>query len=99
VPRKESVEQHVRSHIDTSRLARHAEKLGEQVGLADDVMDARLHKTFDHDVGTLSQGSAVVQLPPPAGARRASPFLELMADRKSVRQAIILSEILRRPEW
>ncbi len=95
--RKESVAQHVKSHINTSRLAEHASHLGQQVGLADDIMDARLHQTFDHDLGRLSHEAA--QQAPTTTRRPSVVPLPLLANRQNIRQAIILSEILRRPAW
>ncbi|MGI9519782.1 MAG: hypothetical protein ACR2NP_22200 [Pirellulaceae bacterium] len=46
--RRQSVSDHVRSHIDTSDISEQVSHLGETVGLADDKLDARLHDTFDH---------------------------------------------------
>ena len=48
-PRRESVASGVQKNLDNSRLKRHAEKLGEEVGLADDKLDARLHQKFARD--------------------------------------------------
>jgi hypothetical protein len=91
------------SRVDTTEFQQRAGHLGEEVGLADEAMETHLHATFDHQVGTLSDGEpdglhlgsldAVTEEVPTVAAEIGS----LLADPRSVRQAIILSEILDRP--
>jgi hypothetical protein len=90
-PRRESVAKHVEKHIDTSRLAKHASKLGEKVGRADDIMEARLHQKFE----TTSESAQ--RVPPPSGSPQA--LIKYMVSPQGIRQAIIVNEILNRPEW
>jgi hypothetical protein len=103
-PYQQSVAEHVRSHIDTSNLARHATQLGEEVALADDKMDARLHSKFDHAVGRLSLDASrsVQSTTTTTTARAVSPLaqelLEMLSNPASIRQAILISEVLRRPD-
>ncbi len=100
--KRESVAKHVESHIDTSRLKKHAEKLGEKVGRADDVLEARLHQTFDHQIGRLVRPESATGDPagkPKPPTRTASSLLAMMASQHNVQQAIVMSEILKRPEW
>ena len=99
---RESVAKHVESRIDTSRLKKHAEKLGEKVGKADDVLEARLHQKFDHQVGRLAQPKPVAAAPDDKSkmqTRTTSSLLAMIASPQSVQQAIVMSEILKRPEW
>ena len=99
---RESVAKHVESRINSSRLKKHAEKLGEKVGRADDVIEARLHQTFDHKVGRLAQPASAPPGPSDKSkmqTRMASSLLAMLASPQSVQQAFIMSEILKRPEW
>ena len=65
--------------------------LGEEVGLADDKMAAHLKDVFDHQVGTLGEyeTESVGEM-----ASQTHPIAELLRNRQTMRQAIILSEIL-----
>jgi len=49
---RESIAQHVRKSIVVSDVTENAEHLGEEVGLADEKVEARLAK-FDHSMGSL----------------------------------------------
>jgi hypothetical protein len=100
--RRESVAKHVQKHLDTSRLQKRVQRLGAEVSKADDKIEARLHQKFDHDVGHLSGPSEAIaetagQVRPPA--RINNPLLKMFSAPASVRQAVIMSEILKRPEW
>lgn len=99
---RESVAKHVEKRIDTRRIQKQVEKLGEKVGQADDILEARLHQTFDHQVGRLAQpGSATAgsEVKPQALPRTARTLAAMIASPQNVQQAIIMSEILKRPEW
>ncbi|MEO0530179.1 MAG: hypothetical protein AAF266_06320 [Planctomycetota bacterium] len=90
-------------HLPESQLAEQAAHLGENVAAADDRLEARLHDKFDHRLGKLRRDEtsetkdakpdtpAVADL---AGARR---IKELLSRPGGVREAVVLSEILRRP--
>jgi hypothetical protein len=86
----------VQTHVDTSDFERRAEDLGAEVGLADEQLEARLHAKFDHRLGSLDDnmpatGSADV----PAEARQATlEIAQLLANPNSLRNAVVLSEIL-----
>lgn len=113
----------VAQNIDNRQFSERARQLGEQVGLADDNMDAHLHQTFDHHVGQLrSTTAATAMVAPspsydearqgvagaaPAGAGdaaaqaagvSAADIAQLLRTPRNIRNAIILSEILARPE-
>jgi hypothetical protein len=95
----ETVAEHVATHIDDTQFIERASHLGEEVGLADDKLVARLHSTFDHTVGSLSN----VQQPDPSpeeGLPADSLAVEVAAmfrNPTEVRKAIIFSEIMKRP--
>jgi hypothetical protein len=66
-----------------------------EIEQADDRLEARLHQTFDHEVGTLSHKSADT-----GDAQEmfsASAFQSLFQSMDELRRAIILREILERP--
>jgi len=81
-------------------IGQHAQRLGEEVALADDRMQAQLQQKFDHRVGTLSPVSAstVVPASEAAASSAAREFRELLARPGGMRQIVIANEILRRPE-
>ncbi len=102
--RQQSVRDHVQSHIDTSDIAQHAQKLGHKVGLADDKLEARLQKKFDHDVGHLqidkrrSAQSETTAVTEKQYAQLASDLMQMLRTPTSIRQAVLISEVLKRPE-
>ena len=101
-PRRESVATHVQKHLDNSRLKKHAEKLGEEVGKADDKLDARLQQKFDHQVGHLtssSLGGVETTGKAKVSGKTKPTLLNMLASPQNVQQAIVMSEILNRPEW
>lgn len=92
-----SVEEHVQHHLDTRDFQERATKLGAEVDLADDKLEAHLHQVFDHDVGTLSHGrrrAAEGETTPSA-----SFFQAMFQSMDELRRAIILREILERPKF
>ncbi len=112
--RQESVSEHVRSHVadpvrtdlDESQFSSRSAQLGAQVGQSDERLEERLHDKFDHQLGALDVGSggvnavetgeaAVLSEVPPAAAAGLSA---LLGSRARLRQAIILHEIMQRPE-
>ncbi len=97
-----SVSNHVRQHLDTSDISDHATQLGEEVALADEKLDARLHQTFDHQLGRLKKRQDVETLTTTTSkdvSPIAADLLDMLSNPKSIRQAILLNEILKRPEF
>ena len=76
-----------------------AERLGAEVALADDRLDARLHERFDHQVGRLSgeQPDAVAAGDAALPASAAARVRAILASPRGVREALVLNEVLRRP--
>lgn len=86
-------------HLPESQLAEQAAHLGGQVALSDDRLEARLHEKFDHRLGKLDQRSEA-QPEPTAGEESltgAARIKALLVRPGGVREAVVLSEILRRP--
>ena len=98
---QESVEEHVRRHIDVSDVSEHADHLADVIEQADERMDAHLDQVFDHDVGKLGSGkSATDELVANVNKNPiASDLLKLLQDPKSIRQSIMIAEILKRPDF
>ena len=104
----ESVGSHVASHIDPSDIAQHAQQLGSQLKQKSSLTEQRIHQKFDHDVGQLgadripdrqeltSEPSYADQDEIPEISR---DILRLFRSPSNIRQALIMNEILNRPEW
>lgn len=102
--RSQSVADHVESHIDTSQIAQHAAELGSNIANVREKVDARIHQRLDSDLSKLDDRPTVTDDPTPAifGARNTSAADELhrlLQNPKSVGQAILIAEILKRPEF
>lgn len=93
----------VQSHIDTSKIARHAEGLGSlKAQTTDDVDEVKRKfdrgaKKFDsrHTTRDNTDDAIVGQ----DISALATDLIQMLRDPKSVRQAILVSEILRRPNF
>lgn len=107
------VARQVEKYLDTGELTQHATQLGGEVAQADQQIDQRLHQVFDHQMSRLEAAPGEAATPPvavgpmelsgePAAeeipATFATSLTDLLSDPESVRQAIVFSEILRRPE-
>ena len=74
------------------------------MGQADDIMEARLHDTFDHQLGDLGQRPPVPAASPPPSSEvdmdnELAKLVQILRNPSSIRQAIILREIIERPEY
>lgn len=101
--RHESVAEHVAEHVDASMQAmgEHSARLGRRVVQADEKFDEQLHTKFDHEVGTLAERHAKRmkdEESKPEVATPAAQIVAMLTNPEGVRQAILLNEILRRPE-
>jgi hypothetical protein len=98
----ESIAQHVREAIVTSDVTENALRLGKEVGLADEKLEARLAK-FDHAIGGLEGMASIqqdrVETEGPDKSHLAVGLLELFKNPQTVRQSILISEILKRPNF
>ena len=101
----------VGDYLDSGGFVRRASELGEEVAQADDLLEQRLEEKFDHEVSRLAgvpgesadaPGVAeaeqaedrVAEFPPTAAAG----LPVLLSTAENIRQAIIINEILNRPE-
>ena len=104
VPVGTQVNEQVKKYLDTQSFSRREEALGKEVAQADQEIDQHLHQVFDHSLSRLETvvgetAAAAVEPPEVADAATfATGLLALVTSPDSLRQAVILSEILHRPE-
>jgi hypothetical protein len=99
----EVIESQTSQHLAHSDFARRASQLGEEVGLADEHLEAHLHEKFGHRLGRLAKKPRPIpQQPAPSATPRppiaALSVAEMLRNPQSLRNAIVLREILDRPE-
>jgi hypothetical protein len=98
-----SVSEHVQKHLDTRSFEQRASHMT-KVDQADEQLEERLHQAFDHDVGTLAAEAKAKQTAEAAATAVTAPKITagsvstMLKDRNSLRNAILMQEILRRPE-
>ena len=96
----ESVADHVEHHMDTSDIDQHAASLGKTIVSTHDAVEEHIQDTFDHDVGKLDHNVTHAY----GNSKKVKPgeiselLQRLKTNKMQWRDAIILSEILRRPE-
>ncbi len=99
----ERLGQRVRSDLrESDAIAEHTRHLGEEVDSADSKMQAHLQQVFDHKLGQLKTtggATALVTAERTAAELSLDQIRRMLAAPQSVRDAIIMSEVLRRPEF
>jgi hypothetical protein len=98
---RETVAEHVSHYLDSQEMAQRAAALGAEVRSATSDLEARLHETFDHEVGKVvgAEAQASSQAPTPPGVvPTAGEIAHMLRSPASIRQAVVLSEILNRPQ-
>ena len=104
----DDVSDYVTRHLDSGLFKQRASQLGADVKSADEVIESRLHQTFEHRLGSLGASTARAEdssldddetAAALALAAQSAPmsFAELLRSPQSLRNAIILSEILNPP--
>jgi hypothetical protein len=104
------VGQHVAQYLDEEQFQRRESQLGKEVAQADRQIDQHLQQVFSHPVSKLEAVPGETAGPPtaagPSGAEETSEasadvaagLFNLLSTPDSLRQAILLNEILQRPE-
>ena len=94
-------------YLDTEEFTRRTSQLGGEVAQADVESDQRLKQVFSHDVSQLAKKPGESAAPPRptkppsrqiAAAIAPAGLFALLGDTEGIRHAIVISEILRRPE-
>jgi hypothetical protein len=102
-----SVAESVEKHLSNRGFSERAEHLADDIADADRQMEEHLQKAFTRQVGTLAAttplaGAGPVTDAPPAAAEKTLPAAATLAGAlatpQGMREAVILSEILQRPE-
>ena len=111
VPEPASVAEHVRQRVPEHKFGDLRSDVGQRLARTVEVVEERVHEVFDHEVsrleGTPGESAYAAQaeeaetpedrvtaLPQTAAAGLAA----MLAEPTSLRQAIVLTEILQRPE-
>ena len=109
--RQESVSEHVRRHIDSTDVSSHAESIGDhaenladRIQQTDERLEARLHQKFDHRLGKLdtkleTEVEKAASVSVDAISQISSDLIKLLTSPTTVRQAILINEILSRPDF
>ena len=102
--RSQSVSEHVSTHIDSSDIAYHADHLGDRIQAVDDKVARRISRKFDHDVSQIDDlptvlDDEVATATKDEVSQMAVELVQMLRSPKSVRQAIMISEILKRPSF
>jgi hypothetical protein len=104
------VTEHVAKYLDEEDFARRSAQLGAEVAEIDRQVDQHLHQTFDHTLSKLAAVPGEAAAPSlvesaesddaaaSVGLAGPASLVLALADPDSIRQAIILNEILHRPE-
>jgi hypothetical protein len=98
-----SVAEHVAERVGSStrQMREEVSHLGERVIQADKQFDVQLEQKFGHRLGSLSDSTAEnarKESATPKAATPAAQIAALLASPDGIRQAIVLNEILRRPD-
>jgi hypothetical protein len=103
VDRGSSVAEHVREHIgtdrfDTSGFDERAGKLSHLQQTIDQDIGAHVRSVFDHQVGTMTTGSALSgPTVESSGPTPAELLVAMLRDPQGMRNAVVLQEVLRPP--
>ena len=98
-----SVAAHLRG---AQQISEHTAHLSDRVDAADDAMDARLHQTFDHQLGRLKQTTEATAAVSRHDANATAAIVaqatvlgiaHMLQSPDNIRSAIILNEVFNRP--
>jgi hypothetical protein len=95
-PMGAGIARHVAEHLSTQALVQHTQQLGSDVAAADSRMQDHVRQKFDHQLGALAPRTSLQQQG--GGSPAAQQLRALLSRPEGVRQVIIASEILRRPD-
>ena len=97
----------VQTEIDTGQFTRRASKLGGKVVRTEKKLDKHLHQVFNHELGDLARApskttgrrlTTTMQQPVDMPPTAAAGFAALLGSAENIRRAIVINEILTRPE-
>ena len=102
-PVMEGVAQHVSRHMAPAGFDQRTSGFAQAVGQADEKVEQHLASVFDHQVGQLDKSEGFVgDTPIVEGTNQvesaAANFARQLSNPQSIRHAILMAEILQRPE-
>jgi len=102
-PLGKGVAEHVAANVagTAQKFREEVAHLGERVKHADEQFDVQLQQKFDHELGSLGEGRAATayeQKTASAADTPAARIAAMLTTPEGAQQAIVLNEILRRPE-
>ena len=102
--RNESVSDHVQTHLDNRSIGQHAENLGQRISSVHDQVDQQIHQRLDHDISQIDDLPTITDDTPSEvtgvqAAPVATELLTMLSNPRSIQQAILMAEILNRPDW
>ncbi|HEY2415253.1 MAG TPA: hypothetical protein VGI40_23625 [Pirellulaceae bacterium] len=86
---------------ETQQIGEHTRRLGAEVDASDNKMQSHLHQVFDHQLGRLKSSSvetALVESERSASELSLDQIRRMLLSPGSIRDAIVMAEILKRPE-
>lgn len=86
----------LKTHVGEKRVG--TTGLGHDIEQADEEMEKHLQAVFEHRVGTLSRADAEAMARTASSPTASIGLIAMLQDPLSLRQAIVLNEILNRPE-
>ena len=105
----ETIAEHVRKHISTDDVADVGDQLGSEVANRDNKIDDRIHQKFDHQVGQLkhkgiggrseSVQDKTTSVTEADVNQAAQNLVDMLRNPETVVQSIVVSEILKRPNF
>jgi hypothetical protein len=105
-PAESRLSQQVSRHLDNKGFEVRADRFAEATEQADERMEEHLHLAFDHRLGSIgpSAGSISAAVGPVVDSEMKGrvvdhhPVLSLLREPQGIRNAVILGELLKRPE-
>jgi hypothetical protein len=95
---EQDVAEHVTDDLVTTEYADRASHLGEEVGEADERLEEHLHEAFDHKLGTLKHEDLDPSSDKKSSESSPQGLQQLLRTKSALRNAIILREIIDRPD-
>ena len=102
-PVVEGVAQHVSRHMAPAGFDQRTSQFAQAVGQADEKVEQHLASVFDHEVGQLDKSDGFVGDTPIAEGTAqveldVGSVAELLSNPQSLRHAVLMAEILQRPD-
>lgn len=96
----------MKEHIESHPVSEHSRQLGRSIAQADEKVEDHLHQVFDHSLGQLdkrqifddAEGTDSSVWDKKVAVSPAVELRKMLREPGSIRNAIILAEVFRRPQ-